>query len=278
MFNSMRVNNPIDRIQRGGGKVQVNADGTVTVTGATTFGGQLLVSSGTGSAPGLGFSSETNSGLFLNASGQPSVTDSGTGTARFASGNGIIVTDQIGFEATFLGGRDAVLARDAANILAIRNSTNPQRLNIYNTTDGTNLERAFLRWASNTFSIGVDAAGTGSAGRVVQIGTFGAANLQFVANGSVVWTIQSGGNLIAQTDASFDIGQSGANRPRDLHLSRNIAIAGTASFGGGAGVFFIGNATTAPTTNPSGGGILYTEAGALKYRGSSGTVTTLGAA
>ncbi len=28
--------------------------------------------------------------------------------------------------------------------------------------------------------------------------------------------------------------------------------------------------------NPSGGGLLYVEAGALKYRGSSGTVTTLG--
>ena len=36
--------------------------------------------------------------------------------------------------------------------------------------------------------------------------------------------------------------------------------------------------TTAPTTNLTGGGILYVEAGALKYRGSSGTVTTIGPA
>jgi hypothetical protein len=48
------------------------------------------------------------------------------------------------------------------------------------------------------------------------------------------------------------------------------------SVGGGAGVVFVANATTMPTTNPTGGGILYVEAGALKYRGSSGTVTTLG--
>lgn len=41
---------------------------------------------------------------------------------------------------------------------------------------------------------------------------------------------------------------------------------------------FIPNATTVPTTNPTGGGILYVEAGALKYRGSSGTVTTIAAA
>ena len=36
--------------------------------------------------------------------------------------------------------------------------------------------------------------------------------------------------------------------------------------------------TTAPTTNLAGGGILYVEAGALKYRGSSGTITTIGPA
>lgn len=50
------------------------------------------------------------------------------------------------------------------------------------------------------------------------------------------------------------------------------------SIGSGQGVIFVANATTAPTTNPTGGGILYVESGALKYRGSSGTVTTLGVA
>jgi hypothetical protein len=50
------------------------------------------------------------------------------------------------------------------------------------------------------------------------------------------------------------------------------------SYGGGVGCLFIPNATSAPSTNPSGGGILYVEAGALKYRGSSGTVSTPGPA
>ncbi len=50
---------------------------------------------------------------------------------------------------------------------------------------------------------------------------------------------------------------------------------GTDSFGGGSKVFGLVNAVATPTTNPDGGGILYVEAGALKYRGSSGTVTTL---
>ncbi len=52
----------------------------------------------------------------------------------------------------------------------------------------------------------------------------------------------------------------------------------TGAFGGGDGVIGIANATTAPTTDPAGGGVLYVQAGALKYRGSAGTVTTIAAA
>jgi hypothetical protein len=46
-------------------------------------------------------------------------------------------------------------------------------------------------------------------------------------------------------------------------------------FGTGVGVVAIANAGTVPSTNPTGGGVLYVEAGALKYRGSSGTITTI---
>lgn len=60
--------------------------------------------------------------------------------------------------------------------------------------------------------------------------------------------------------------------------TKSLAVNGTASLGGGAGVIGLLNATTVPSSNPTGGGVIYTEAGALKYRGSSGTITTLGAA
>ena len=39
--------------------------------------------------------------------------------------------------------------------------------------------------------------------------------------------------------------------------------------------FAIPNAATAPSSNPTGGGVLYVASGALKFRGSSGTVTTI---
>jgi len=58
----------------------------------------------------------------------------------------------------------------------------------------------------------------------------------------------------------------------------NVGIGTVDQFGGGGKVIGLSNASTVPSANPTGGGVLYCEAGALKYRGSSGTITTLGVA
>ena len=63
-----------------------------------------------------------------------------------------------------------------------------------------------------------------------------------------------------------------------LAVTGNTTLFGSVTLGGGAGVLGVANRTTAPTSNPVGGGVLYAEAGALKWRGSSGTVTTIAAA
>ena len=55
----------------------------------------------------------------------------------------------------------------------------------------------------------------------------------------------------------------------------NIGFRTASQFGAGQGVVAIANASVAPSTNPADGGILYVENGALKYRGSNGTITTL---
>lgn len=63
-----------------------------------------------------------------------------------------------------------------------------------------------------------------------------------------------------------------------VDTSNNHGFGGTPSAGGGQGVLFIANRTAAPSSNPTAGHIIYSESGALKGRGSSGTVTTIAAA
>jgi hypothetical protein len=55
----------------------------------------------------------------------------------------------------------------------------------------------------------------------------------------------------------------------------NIGFGVTSQFGARQGVIVIANASVVPSVNPAGGGILYVEDGALKYRGSTGAITTI---
>jgi hypothetical protein len=55
----------------------------------------------------------------------------------------------------------------------------------------------------------------------------------------------------------------------------NLRVAGTAATGGGAGVIGIANAGTVPSSNPTGGGILYVTSGALTYIGTSNAARTI---
>lgn len=59
--------------------------------------------------------------------------------------------------------------------------------------------------------------------------------------------------------------------------NRNVTLgnAGTTSAGGGQGVVPISNSIVAPASNPSGGGVMFVEFGILKYKGPTGTVTTI---
>lgn len=60
-----------------------------------------------------------------------------------------------------------------------------------------------------------------------------------------------------------------------LGAGGNIGFRTSSQFGKGEGVIAITNATVAPSVNPAGGGVLYVQDGALKYRGSNGTVTAI---
>ena len=60
-----------------------------------------------------------------------------------------------------------------------------------------------------------------------------------------------------------------------LAAGGNIGFRTSSQFGAARGVIAIANAAVTPSINPSNGGILYVEDGALKYRGSEGTVTVI---
>jgi len=70
--------------------------------------------------------------------------------------------------------------------------------------------------------------------------------------------------------------------PHDVVLFTNnverLRLYGVNTGSQGVGVLRVANATTAPTANPTGAGLLYANAGAGTWRGSSGTTTTFGPA
>ncbi len=98
-------------------------------------------------------------------------------------------------------------------------------------------------------------------------------------NGSTIGVLLSGTAAYAgviSVEGAYPL-QFGTNGSIRLHLGAtgNYGFGTTTEFGSGVGVIGLKSAATVPTTNPTGGGVLYVESGALKFRGSSGTVTTI---
>lgn len=113
----------------------------------------------------------------------------------------------------------------SANTVEQRNSTNAQTMRWYGThTDASNYARAFIDAAvstAGTVTIGSQGLGTGAS-------TLGALN--FTVNGTSrlnynfstasAWNMNA--NLVFSTDNTYDIGASGANRPRNVFIAGNI--------------------------------------------------------
>jgi hypothetical protein len=123
-------------------------------------------------------------------------------------------------------------------------------------------------------SLNVSARSATEIGAVVRGFTSQSANLQEWQNsaGTVLASVNSSGGLSVATLVST----AGTIRANAGLGSSTVALSSLVSNVAG-GHLVLQNITVTPNT-PSGAGVLYVESGALKYKGSSGTVTTIAAA
>jgi len=136
----------------------------------------------------------------------------------------------------------------------------------------------------NSTGLGIGASPTAKLDVFVASGgtVFHGSNSSDAGRGLFMSVANSGvgvGTGMLSTDGSgysLLLGVNGSEKMR-IDSSGNVGV-GVSTFGTSAAkVIGLANAT-APSTSPAGMGQLYVESGALKFRGSSGTITTIAAA
>jgi len=171
---------------------------------------------------------------------------------RSTSDGGFYITDSTSPGA---GGNDIALVRDAANILAQRNGVNAQTFRLYNTyTDASNYERGELSWSANNFTVGTAQAGTGLQRRLT---LSGAGDIVLSTGNSQRWNIAGAGHFLAAADNTYDIGASGASRPRALYLSSSVYVPylNTTSSAGAVRAFWYSAVSDVMSLGKSTGGL-----------------------
>jgi hypothetical protein len=175
-----------------------------------------------------------------------------------------------------------LVSRDSNGATALRGLTFSNYYRASTTTGilnfGTNtLGAPYVTFGNNGRAIGIEAT-TGDLIFNRNI-TYDGTTYQYLNNGAGAQIAMTTGSVLLKAAVS---GTSGATATltsiMGVDASGVFLCATSPSYGSGTGVIFIGNRSAAPSTNPTAGGILYVESGALRYRGSSGTVTTLAAA
>ena len=156
-----------------------------------------------------------------------------------------------GFAATVGGSTDLTLIRDAADTLAQRRTTNAQTFRVYNTyTDASNYERLAMVWSGSNAFLLVENAGTGSA-RDLTVGTGGSANFNIRTANTGRWQVNPSGHFLAVTDNTYDIGASGATRPRNLYVGSSVIVGLNASIDGVANIGIAQSSSTTLNIAPS---------------------------
>lgn len=136
-------------------RVNISKLGTIVVTSAGSANANITIDNSDNHI----ISARSNAGQSYQLVGDS--TGSG-GSVEFRLGaSGLIGWNS----ATYLGSgsRDVFLRREAAGVLSLRNSTNAQEQQWYETyTDASNYERGVIRMGSDTMTLAWETAGTGS--------------------------------------------------------------------------------------------------------------------
>jgi hypothetical protein len=251
---------------------------------ALTFNGTNLATTGSVTSAGA-----SNSG---------NLTFTGTGNRITGDFSNLTLANRVTFQTSTVNDETIVQAApngagtfasfDCLNSSDIANAS-ALSMGVFGTTETrlVSARRGTGGFLPMTFYVGGDARiridtsgnvgiGTNSPGARLQINTdSGAADMRLSVGGTVyanIYASSSDTNLFSVAATPLVFGTNNTERVR-IDASGNLLLGGVAT--PGAKVMYIANATTVPASNPSGGGVLYVEGGALKYRGSSGTVTTI---
>lgn len=212
------------------------------------------------------FAAAITNGGFVDIAGTQTITGAKTfnnnvtiqGTARRirADFSAALASDRTAFQSSTLNG--------FTSVCLVPNGTGTiGQFAAFNNSDMNN--SSFATFQVSATAAMVNSSVTG-AGAILPI--------RFSITGTTVAECTVGFNFVPGADFARKLGEAATRW--DQTFTRDIILgASSISLGGGVGVMFISNASTVPTSNPVGGGILYVEAGALKYRGSGGTVTTI---
>jgi hypothetical protein len=198
----------------------------------------------------------------------------GTGATGFSGANSVV---KVNSSNTAL--QDSSIT-DSGSLVTI---ANPVAINGTTTITGA-VSGITVSVTTASFVVTPTAAGTIALGRTTGTGTITvgqstasqtvAINSAITASGNTK-TVTLGTNGAAGSTTTITVGSTAGTST--TQLNGNVGL-GVSTFGtSAANVLGMINATV-PTTSPAGMGQLYVDAGALKYRGSAGTVTTIAAA
>jgi hypothetical protein len=226
----------------------------------------------------IGFSALRNdtTGVYNTAIGFNALQNNPTGFQNTAIGSQALLANTNGSNSTAIGfnalqNNTTGFGNTAIGFSALQNHTT----GVYNIAIGFN---ALLNstTGNNTIACGesagrlIGATGT-TANTITSNSIFLGAGTRALGN-SQINQIVIGHNAIGLGSNSVVLGGDTITLTR---LKGNVGINTTNQFGNGVDVIGIANATTIPNATPTGGGVLYVEGGVLKYRGSSGTITTI---